>query len=108
MESSKPDSAGTRLCALRYWMHSRLVFSIKRICLASLMVYDWVCPPDHQSRVLMKPAKSFVVEIKRNGRRQVVRDREPLWNPKQLKSATDEVDESQKASEIDPGLTQEK
>jgi hypothetical protein len=49
----------------------------------------------------MKPAKSFVVEIKRNGRRQVVRDQEPLWDPRQLKSATDAVGEAQKASEID-------
>jgi hypothetical protein len=50
----------------------------------------------------MKPAKSFVVEIKRNGRRQVVREQEPLWDPKQLKSATDAIGETQKASEIDP------
>jgi hypothetical protein len=54
----------------------------------------------------MKPAKSFVVEIKRNGRRQVVRDQEPLWDPKQLKSATDAVEETQTADEIDPKLTQ--
>ena len=48
----------------------------------------------------MKPAKSFVVEIKRNGRRQVVRDQEPLWDPKQLKSAEDAIGEAPKASEI--------
>jgi len=56
----------------------------------------------------MKPAKSFVVEIKRNGRRQVVRDQEPLWDPKQLKSATDAIGETQKASEIDPKPTKGK
>ncbi|MBZ9603247.1 hypothetical protein [Phyllobacterium chamaecytisi] len=49
----------------------------------------------------MKPAKSFVVEIKRNGRRRVVRDQEPLWDPKQLKSAADAIGEAQKPSEID-------
>jgi len=56
----------------------------------------------------MKPAKSFVVEIKRNGRRHVVRDKEPLWDPKQLKSAMDAVEEAKKASEIDPKLIQGK
>jgi hypothetical protein len=56
----------------------------------------------------MKPAKSFVVEIKRNGRRQVVRDQEPLWDPKQLRSAKHAVEESQDASEIDSKLTQGK
>ena len=55
----------------------------------------------------MKPAKSFVVEIKRNGRRQVVRQ-EPLWDPKQLKSAMHAVEEFQRASEIDSKLTQGK
>ena len=54
----------------------------------------------------MKPAKSFVVEIKRNGRRQVVRDQEPLWDPNQLKSAADAIGEAQKASEIDPQADQ--
>jgi hypothetical protein len=49
----------------------------------------------------MKPAKSFVVEIKRNGRRQVVRDQEPLWDPRQLQTATDAVEETQNTSEID-------
>ncbi len=49
----------------------------------------------------MKPTKSFVVEIKRNGRRQAVRDQEPLWDPKLLKSATDAVEEYQKATESD-------
>ena len=56
----------------------------------------------------MKPAKSFVVEIKRNGRRQVVRDQEPLWDPNQLKSAADAIGEAPKASEIDPKLTKGK
>jgi hypothetical protein len=56
----------------------------------------------------MKPAKSFVVEVKRNGRRHVVRDQEPLWDPKQLRSATDAVEETQKASESDPELTKGK
>ena len=56
----------------------------------------------------MKPAKTFVVEIKRNGRRQIVRDQEPLWDPKQLKSASNAVEESQKATEIDPKSTQVK
>ena len=56
----------------------------------------------------MKPAKSFVVEIKRNGRRQVVRDQEPLWDPKQLQSAADAIGETQKTSEIDPKPTEGK
>jgi hypothetical protein len=56
----------------------------------------------------MKPVKTFVVEIKRNGRRQVVRDQEPLWDPKQLKSASHAVEESQKASEINRKPTQVK
>jgi hypothetical protein len=56
----------------------------------------------------MKPAKSFVVEIKRKGRRQAVRDQEPLWDPKLLKAATDAVEESQKASEPDATLAQAK
>jgi hypothetical protein len=56
----------------------------------------------------MKPAKSFVVEIKRKGRRQVIRDQEPLWAPKLLKSATDAVEESQKATETDAALAQAK
>ena len=56
----------------------------------------------------MKPAKSFVVEIKRNGRRQVVRDQDPLWDPKQLKSAADAIGDTQKASEIDLKPTKEK
>ena len=56
----------------------------------------------------MKPAKTFVVEIKRNGRRQIVRDQEPLWDPKQLKSASEAVEESQKATENDPKPTQVK
>lgn len=49
----------------------------------------------------MKSAKPFVVEIKRNGHRQLVRDQEPLWDPRPLKSATEAVEESQKISEID-------
>lgn len=57
----------------------------------------------------MKPPKSFVVEIKRNGRRQVVRDdQESLWDPKQLKSATDAIEEAQKASGTDPRMSQAK
>ena len=64
--------------------------------------------PRHSSRDLMKPAKSFVVEIKRNGRRQVVRDQQPLWDPKQLKSAADAIGDTQKASESDPNPTKGK
>jgi hypothetical protein len=64
--------------------------------------------PRHSSRDLMKSAKSFVVEIKRNGRRQVVREQEPLWDPKQLKSATEAIGEVQKASEINPKPTEGK
>jgi len=56
----------------------------------------------------MKPAKTFVVEIKRNGRRQIVRDQEPFWDSKRLKSASNAVEESQKATEIDLKLTQVK
>jgi hypothetical protein len=56
----------------------------------------------------MKPPKSFVVELKRNGRRQVVREQEPLWDPKQLKSATDAIVEAQKASGTDPKPNQGK
>jgi hypothetical protein len=56
----------------------------------------------------MKPAKSFVVEIKRKGRRQAVRDQEPRWDPKLLKAATDAVEDSQKASETDATLAQAK
>jgi len=56
----------------------------------------------------MKPAKPFVVEIKRNGRRQVVRDQEPLWDPKQLQTATEAVGEAQKTSEIDRKSTKGK
>lgn len=56
----------------------------------------------------MKSSKPFVVEIKRNGRRQVVREQVPLWDAKQLKSATDAVGETPKAPEIDPKLNQQK
>ena len=51
----------------------------------------------------MKPAKSFVVEIKRNGRRHVVRDQEPLWDPELLKRAIQATGEVQEPFEIDPG-----
>jgi hypothetical protein len=54
----------------------------------------------------MKPAKSFVVEIKRNGRRQLFRGQEPLWDAKQLESAMQAVEEAQDDSEIAPKLTQ--
>ena len=54
----------------------------------------------------MKAARTFVVEIKRNGRRHVAREQEPLWDPKQLKSAINAVEESQRAAEIDPNPTQ--
>ena len=50
----------------------------------------------------MKPAKSFVIEIKRNGRRQLVRDQEPLWDPKQLKSAIDAVEDAEKPLDSSP------
>ncbi len=56
----------------------------------------------------MKPSKSFVVEIKRNGRRQIVGEQEPLWDAEQLKSATDAIEETQKAFEMDPKRTQGK
>jgi hypothetical protein len=56
----------------------------------------------------MKHSKSFVVEIKRNGRRQLVREQVPLWDAKQLKSATDAVGETPKAPETDAKLDHEK
>jgi hypothetical protein len=49
-------------------------------------------------KVVMKPAKPFVVEIKRNGRRRVVRDQEPFWDPKLLQSATKAVEDAREAS----------
>ena len=55
-----------------------------------------------ESRDSMKPAKSFVIEIKRNGRRQLVRDQEPLWDPKQLKSAIDAVEDAEKPLDSSP------
>ncbi|PSH70150.1 hypothetical protein CU102_03365 [Phyllobacterium brassicacearum] len=66
------------------------------------MTYGFSCPNVFVNpEFSMKPTKSFVVEIKRNGRRQAVRDQEPLWDPKLLKSATDAVEEYQKATESD-------
>jgi hypothetical protein len=56
----------------------------------------------------LKPAKSFVIETKRKGRRQAVRDQKPLWDPKLLKAATDAVEDSQKASKTDATLAQAK
>lgn len=72
--------------------------------MTSLLAYDWVCVFPAQTREPMKPAKTFVVEIKRNGRRHVVREQGQLWDPKQLQSAIDVVEDTQKTTEIDPKL----
>ena len=66
-------------------------------------MYDSRLPlPFSYFKVVMKPAKSFVVEIKRNGRRLVPRDQEPLWDPKLLQSATKAVEDAREASESRP------
>ncbi|MBZ9603324.1 hypothetical protein [Phyllobacterium chamaecytisi] len=43
----------------------------------------------------MKPAKTFVVEVKKNGRRSVQRYQTSIWNTEVLKAATETVNDEQ-------------
>jgi len=45
----------------------------------------------------MKPAKPFIVEIRRNGRRLTVQDRQPMSDAKLLQSATEAVEVAQES-----------
>jgi hypothetical protein len=51
----------------------------------------------------MKPTKSFIVEIKRKGRRSLMSSQTSLWDVSQLKSATEAVEESTEPFQTDSG-----